>query len=148
MRKCSNQEKKLIFKHLEEKFGIDKKIFKGFELYMATRGRVFLGPKTIVKKLPIISLGFLILRFGHIKPTTNFFHMFGKHVKKNYLEVTREQAISYIRGEDLDLKEKNGLEGYVLVKYGQFPLGCGLVKEGKLKNMLPKAKRLNVKFLP
>ena len=82
---------------------------------------------------------------GTVKPSTNLLQMFGKLAKRNFLELSREDAIRFIRGEDLDSKE--GDDGYVILKHKGIPLGCGLLKEGHIKNMVPKAKRLDVEFI-
>jgi len=37
--------------------------------------------------------------------------------------------------------------GYVLVTYRDFPLGCGLLKGNHVRNMIPRSKLLNLEFL-
>jgi NOL1/NOP2/fmu family ribosome biogenesis protein len=73
--------------------------------------------------------------------------MFGKHAKKNFIELSKEDAVRFIRGEDMDTKPEGVEDGYVILKYEGVPLGCGLLKEGHIKNMVPKAKRLEVEFI-
>ena len=38
------------------------------------------------------------------------------------------KSIDYINGKDLEI---NSLKGYVLVRYNELPLGCGLIKDNK-----------------
>lgn len=151
IQKCSSKQKRLILEYFEKHFGIEKNVFKEFGFYAGQKGRIFLGPKNIIKKPSIVSLGILIARInGSIKPSTNLFHMFGTHVKKNFASLTKKHAVQYIHGDDLELSAaeiNEAEEGYILVKYLVFPLGCSLLKGNTIKNMLPKAKRLDVKFL-
>jgi NOL1/NOP2/fmu family ribosome biogenesis protein len=38
-------------------------------------------------------------------------------------------------------------DGYVLLVHRDQPLGCGLLRGDSIRNMLPKAKRLELKFI-
>ena len=189
-----------ILGDLEERFGLDKKIFEKFLFFEATKGRIF-----ITSKIPAEALGYYIQTLGQLfcrldastKPSTNMIQIFGKFATKNVLSLTKEQTKTIIEGFDLELafslesispnakdagmsrvsarhepalereiyktedsKHKteslpcpketncNGVtDGYVILKYKNFFLGCGLLKEGKLKNMIPKAKRIRVDLL-
>jgi len=145
IKKCSKNIKNAALKYLEERFGIPPDLFKGFEFYEGSRRRVFVGPKKIIKDA--ITTGIHIVRMGKpIKPSTIFFHLFGKYVTKNFVALTKEQAIKYVRGEDL-IVETDATDGYVLVRYKNYPLGCGLLSGNKLKNMIPNSKRIELKFI-
>ncbi len=134
-----------VLDYFEERFGIEKSNFDDYGLYMGSKGRVFLGPKKLIDKPPIIAPGILIARISQaIKPTSNFIHMFGHLAKRNVINVTRERAKDFAMGSDL---EAEGDDGYVIVSYEGKPLGCGLLKEGAIKNLLPKAKRQELKYL-
>jgi NOL1/NOP2/fmu family ribosome biogenesis protein len=151
IQKCSPQQKRLVLEYLEKRFGIEHHHFNKFEMYAGSKGRIFLGPKTTIYRPTPVSVGLLIARIGRsIKPSTNLLQLFGRYVKKNFVSLTKEQTLQYLRGEDLELSEfeiQKATEGYVLLVYFDFPLGCGLLKGNNIKNMLPKAKRLDVEFL-
>ena len=151
IQKESSKKKRMILEYFEGHFGIKPGILNSFGFYAGLKGRIFLGPKKAIDRPSIVSLGILIARInGSIKPSTNLFHMFGTHVKKNFVSLTKKHAVQYIHGDDLELSAaeiNEAEEGYILVKYLNFPLGCGLLKENRIKNMLPKAKRLDVKFI-
>ncbi len=141
--------KEKVFEYFEERFGISGKVFSGFRLYSDQKGRVILGPRTIPLD-KAISIGMQIAHMnGSIKPSTNFLQMFGRHATKNIVEITKEQAQKYIKGEDIEfhVPPKSASEGYVLLKYLEFPLACGLLKGNKVRNVLPKPRRSQVKFL-
>ncbi len=141
----------LVSGYLDERFGLGPEAFEGYGMYMASKGRVYLGPKALIERPKIVTLGLLIARVGGtVKPTTNLLQLFGKRVTKNRLVLSREQARSFARGEDVRLEagdEEGCAEGYVLIAYGGTPMGCGFLKGGVVKNMLPKAKRLELKYL-
>jgi hypothetical protein len=135
-----------VLKYFRERFGISESCFDDYGLYMGSRGRVYLGPKNLIDKPPIVAPGVLVARVSEaIKPTSNFLQMFGRRATSNIVEISREQAIAYARGDDLDAEP--GDDGYVIVSYGGQPLGCGMRKGTSIKNLLPKSKRQELKYL-
>lgn len=153
MRKERNENPRLsdVLEYLEKRFGLDRSIFAEHSFYIASKGRIYLGPKHAIGSPRIVTLGLLIARAdGSIKPTTNLLQIFGRSVTRNALNLEKGQAIAYAKGEDIKVDKTQHADvsdGYVLLKYGNHPLGCGLIKSGVIKNMLPKAKRLEIKFL-
>lgn len=143
---------KEVLEYLDSRFGLNKILFENFGLYLGTKGKIYLGPRHLVDKLKIVTLGIMIARADNgIKPTTNLFQIFGNYVTKNYVGLNREQTITYVKGEDMnlgaDVSLDNASDGYVLLKYNKIPLGCGFLKGKALRNMMPKAKRLGLKFI-
>jgi hypothetical protein len=143
MNKLNSKEKKQLLKILNERFGIEEDIFKDHQLYSTTKERIYLGPSYIPNELKIVSAGMLIFREN--KPTTNFFQLFGKYIKKNIVEINKEQALDFIEGKDIEYEGLN--QDYILVKYRDYYLGCGLLKENKIKNLVPKVKRLEIFYI-
>ena len=160
-----------VLKWIEDRFGIPRKLFSRFSLYSDQKGRVFLAPKNLAAEGIAVSVGMQIARiesrlkaehggksqshetevppsFFRLKPSTNLLQLFGRHAARNALSVAKEQAVAYAKGDDIKLSQKPAgvSDGYVLLKYLGCPLGCGLLKEGQIKNVLPKARRMNVKF--
>lgn len=140
-----------VFTYLEERFLLERDLFQNFTLYLASKGRIYLGPKNLVQHPRIATVGLLIARIsGTIKPTTNLLQLFGRSVKKNFIYLTKDNAKKYARGDDLFISPEemgDATAGYVLLRYLDFSLGCGLLKDNKIKNMLPKAKRLELQHL-
>jgi len=149
--KCSPQDQRQVLDYLEKRFGMKRHLFEDFSFYAASKGRIFLGPKILINKPPPVTTGILIARMSRsIKPTTIFFQLIGKYAKKSVIKLTKENALRFIRGENLDLSVDEILDvsgGYILVTYLGFPLGCGLLKGNYVKNMIPKPKRLDLEFL-
>lgn len=135
-----------VLEYFMERFGIDPSNFDDYGLYMGSRGRVFLGPKKLIDKPPVVAPGILVARVSEtIKPTSNFIQLFGRLASRNVVRLNREQARNFAMGSDLDVPP--GSDGYVIVSYGKEPLGCGLLKGREIKNLLPKAKRQELKYL-
>lgn len=63
----------------------------------------------------------------------------GKLAKKNVLELKDDDAIRWLKGEDVEVDE---VDGYWIVKWGRYFLGCGKVSKGILKNYVPKDRRI------
>ena len=149
--------KDAILKYFEDRFGI--KVSPGFKLYTDQKGRVFLGPHLSFEP---VSVGMQIATIegaDRIRPSTSFLQLFGKHATKNYISLTKEQTQAYAKGDDLSLNQEqasHARDGYVLLKYLEYPLGCGLLKTEKegskgrilsIRNVLPKARRMRMDFL-
>jgi len=139
-----------IMDYLNTRFGLEPELFSEYTFYLGSKGRVFLGPRASMNNLRIATVGLLVARVnGAIKPTTNLLQIFGNQVKSNVVTLEKKNALAFIKGSDVvPSTEEIGLatDGYVLLRYLHFSLGCGLLRDGKIKNMLPKAKRLEVKF--
>jgi len=145
-------EKNQIFSYLKERFGLSRKIFDRIEFFERSKGRVFAvskGASDHLNSVKPVTAGLLFARVhGSVKPTSNIIQLFGSKATKNILSLEKEQAKQFIQGFDLDVSDFQGCtDGYVIVKYNDFPLGVGLLKSSTIKNMLNKAKRINVEIL-
>ncbi|MDD5172354.1 MAG: hypothetical protein PHF60_04950 [Candidatus ainarchaeum sp.] len=145
------ETKGMVLDYLEERFGLSPETFKGFGLYMASKGRIYLGPVRAIGSPRIVCLGITIARLsGTVKPSTNLIQLFGRQMSRNIIRLEKEEAMAYARGDDLRLAPERLdriTPGYVALNYLDVPLGCGMLKDGSIRNMLPKAKRLELKFI-
>ncbi len=136
-----------IIKEMNQRFGIDKKYFKEFS-FIKRSNKIWIVSKDVLEKnltkLKIETVGILFGRYfkkqAKFKPTTNALQIFGKHATKNIVSLSKNEGKRYINGYDIE-KELNIENGYVIVKYKRSVLGCGLYKDGFLKNQIPKSKR-------
>lgn len=148
---CASVDKTLTLEYLQRRFGLAADLLDGFTFYASANGRIILGPQEIDPVLSPDTAGLLIARIGNsVKPSTNLLQLIGGRATRGCVTLSREQAVRYIKGLDLEVTAVeigDTTEGYVLLKYLSFPLGCGLLQGTHIKNMLPKAKRLDVKFL-
>lgn len=140
-------DKKEILDYFKREFGIKREIFENYA-FLSSGKKIWMVKneslekiKDNLEKINVQSIGIAIARVGKVvKPTSNFLQIFGKYAKKKTIELSEKEALDYIKGLDIkkDCKEK----GYVIVKFGEDILGCGLVKEGWIKNQIPKARRI------
>lgn len=146
-----HETKSMVLGYLEERFGLAPETFRGFGLYLASKGRVYLGPERAIGEPRVVSVGITIARLsGTVKPSTNLIQLFGRQMNRNIIQLEKEEAMAYAKGDDLTLPaERLGhvTPGYVALSYLDAPLGCGMLKDGVIRNMLPKAKRLELKFI-
>ncbi|NYZ74274.1 hypothetical protein H0O00_03965 [Candidatus Micrarchaeota archaeon] len=145
------ETRSMVLDYLEERFGLAPETFRGFGLYLASKGRVYLGPERAIGEPRVVSVGITIARLsGTVKPSTNLIQLFGRQMTRNVIPLEKEEAVSYAKGEDIRLPAErlsHVTEGYVSLGYADVPLGCGMLKDGSIRNMLPKAKRLGLKFI-
>ena len=148
---CPAKEKEEVIAYFKDRFGIEDSAFAGYSFYDGGKGRIYLGPLQIPARPPAVCAGLTIARMDEaVKPTTNILQLWGDRIKKNFVSVGKEKALKFMNGEDITVsgnEVEHATDGYVVIRYLDFSLGCGLLKVGKIKNMLPKVKRLVVKHL-
>ena len=140
-----------ILEFLEKRFGIEHSAFAGLEFMDNGKGRIFamsrqaaifaLGNNIMSTSLPFMRLG------GSPKPTSAMIQFFGHLANTCIIELDKRKAKDFAAGFDIDVESHGCSDGYVILKYEGFPLGCGLLRGSGIKNMLPKAKRMAVEFL-
>lgn len=62
---------------------------------------------------------------------------------ENKMSVSRDDAKKFISGMDI----KCGSDGLFAVEYQGATIGKGVCRNGTMKNMVPKAKRMGIEFL-
>ncbi len=151
MKNKPNFSKENLLSYFEERFGIKRNHFSSFEFYEGEKGRICIGPRSILPSISIHLVGISLARTdSSIKPSSNSIQLLGKYATKNTLLVTKKQALSFLKGEDITIEknyQKGISDGAVIVIYSNIVLGCGLLKEGSIKSTLQKAKRTEVMFL-
>lgn len=144
---CGEEMKNRILEYLEERFGLEAAVFADYELYETGGHRVVLGPPVDLD-IAVDSAGIHIARVQNsVKPTTNLFQLFGRHVTGNVVRLTREHLPQYCAGKDIELSTEEisgATRGFVMVAWGDLPLGCGFLRANTLESQVPKANRLNL----
>jgi len=134
-----------VISYLHQRFGIEPEIFKDYRVIVS--GDVWITTKE-ADTLPIktwkrkgIRLA-RILKKG-IKFTTAGMQIFGKYATKNVVYLKKEEeAIRFLKGLDLLYNGEGAEEGQVIVRFGDDILGSALLRNGKLKNQIPKGRRM------
>jgi hypothetical protein len=141
-----------MLEYLENRFGIEPGTFTGFELMDNGKGRIFALSKATAEfcaRNNIMSTSLPFMRLdGAAKPTSAMLQVFGRHAQRNVLAISRSKAKEFMEGFDLLVESGSHScsDGYVIITYDGFPLGCGLLRGNDIKNMLPKAKRMSVEL--
>jgi NOL1/NOP2/fmu family ribosome biogenesis protein len=137
----SKAERDEILSYYRERFGIPDKVFTGFSflkegkmIWVVSDSK---GLEEILDRLKIMSAGVPLLRLlERWKPTTVGLQVFGGLATKNVVS---------LEDETLDLFLKDGAVhknfpveyGYVIVKWKNGVLGCGLYGKEGLKSQIP-----------
>jgi len=112
---------------------------------MNTQNKIFLVNREVfnlnLEKLRINSIG---LYFGELKNnelrlSIEGSQLVGFKAKKNVVELTKEQAMQWLKGQDIEIKGQ--YKGFVILKHENDFLGTGKYKDGKVFNYVPKARR-------
>ena len=144
MKTCTEKQRKELESYFEEHFGISPSVFDGWSWYEGDKGRIFLGPAG-VPAVRIAGIGLPACRIGRtIKPSAAILQLLGSHISENALSLTTNDARHYINGESLTVRAN---EGVAAVFYRSVCLGSGTVRQGMLKPLLPKARRMHVELL-
>jgi NOL1/NOP2/fmu family ribosome biogenesis protein len=117
--------------------------------YQSTKNDLFVVSKDIVKidarMLNINSVGLYLgeIKHGELRLSIEGSQLIGPHAAKNIVELNEKELRQWLRGEDL-VKDVSAT-GFVIMKSSEDFVGCGKVKEGRILNFVPKARRLLVK---
>lgn len=135
-----------VLAYFETRFGLPRSLFSPFVLLAGEGGRVYLGPRSFPDLRDTVHVGLPAARIGRtIKPSSQLIQLIGRHATKNVVQLTKHEAAAYLLGDDLPSRG-NAADGHVILMFGGMALGCGLLRDGIIKNRLPKGKRLAVKF--
>jgi NOL1/NOP2/fmu family ribosome biogenesis protein len=130
----------------DQRFAIPPETFEGYTFWEKGKGKVWILDGEIASPVRIEALGtkFLRTRQEHWKPTTNAVQRFGRPATKNVIELTREQARRFVRGETQE-PDWDGDWGYLVVSHelagDSEPLGVGLYVHGELQSPVPKGRQ-------
>jgi NOL1/NOP2/fmu family ribosome biogenesis protein len=145
-----NTKKKKLVKQLNEQLGISKipylLIKSGKDKVRAFSGSLskeeineieneirieLIGSRIINTNKDDIRISFDAISLPEVKSQIN----------KNVIKINDEQAESWMKGEDLEMEVKTKAR-YIAIKHKNDILGLGRVQEGKIKNYVPKERRV------
>lgn len=135
-----------FLKFLKERFGIPEPAFEGLQivevgdLWVATPEAAQFRSRYVKRR------GIRLARVHKkgYKLTTAAMQLFGRYATRNRIELSEEDLPRFLRGEDLRLETvPEGVEpGQVIVTYRGDVIGSGLLQGNKLKNQIPKGRRI------
>lgn len=119
-------------------YGIPEDVLRSYN-YLFSSNRVYIYSGKILSDKRVVA-GLPVCRFGRtLKPTTVGVQFFGKFITRKTVELDKENAEKFIKGYDLDLSADRG---FVVLKYKKDVLGVGFSDGHKIRNNLPKQKRI------
>ncbi len=148
IKRLKSKEREEIINTLKEIYGINPEFFKNktFLYSDKKKEKLWLCSGNIVdfdlNGLKVDAIGMLFLRNTRFpKLTTNAVQLLRKEITKNIIEVNEEEAYNLIRGIDVK-KEINPEHTTFVLKHKNDYLGMGMYKDGKIKSLIPKARRI------
>ena len=139
----------LLFEYCENRFGINKNTFSGYQLYEGSKNKIYLAKELVELRFNPESSGLCIFRIDKTpKPTTNFLQLFGPKISKNYLDIDYINLLEYCKGNDIKVdNELHNLEpGFVAIRFKNIVIGCAHWNEKAMKNQLPKSRRCKINY--
>ena len=148
MKVLSSSEKKQILEKLKQEFGIENLPFLLIK-FGKERVRAFSGSlsRDELQKLDhetrIESAGIYLLHdYGdEIRLSLDALHLLKHEIKKNIVELTKQQAEDWFKGQDIFLEEER-TKGFKALKFGEDFIGCGKSIGKIIKNYMPKERRI------
>jgi NOL1/NOP2/fmu family ribosome biogenesis protein len=140
-----SKEIKQIRDILKQQWGYEEKL--DYDFLMNSDGDIFLINKDIEKlefeKLRVNSVGlyFAEQKNGELRLSIEGSQIIGLGAKKNFFEISSEQAVGYIKGEDIDTESKE--RGFLIIRNKKDFFGCSRIKNGRLLNFYPKPRRIH-----
>ncbi len=129
----------MIEELLRKQFGIEKLDFK---LALRGKNRIY-AYRDCFEDIDAFHTG---IYFGKVEKdgirlSIEGCYLLKDQIKRNVIEVSYDEMIRWLRGEDLEKDAK----GYVVLKWKDYLLGCGKGVKGRIINFVPKERRLRVK---
>jgi NOL1/NOP2/fmu family ribosome biogenesis protein len=137
---ASEDERRLLFSYLEERFGIHENAFADFELF-SRRKSWWLFRKTADVNLPVrlkvtqVGLRAFDKVGKYLKPANRLMQLFGHHARRGVYRITDDEFEKLLRGEPLEV-EKPMEEGFVILSLREQVLGVGLLMQGTITSRI------------
>ncbi len=149
---CPPDIQQRVIAYLHERFGLDPSLWEPYRFYYSSRSRIHLGPHHTIANPTPDSAGCLIARVQRtVKPSSALLQLFGHHVTREIVDLTKDQTRRYISGESITVDPAQTTTcrlGFVMLRYDNMPLACGLLRDHNLiENQLPRASWCHVDSL-
>ncbi len=141
----NKKEIKPILQKLEEQFGFTQEL--QYVFFKNNKHKVMIINKELahidMEKIRINNFGVYmgeIMDSREVRLSIEGSQIIGPFATKNVVEVDFETAKRWMYGQDIE--GVFDATGFVIVKYGDYFIGCGRYKEGKISNHVPKNRRI------
>ncbi|MEK6848176.1 MAG: tRNA pseudouridine(55) synthase TruB [Nanoarchaeota archaeon] len=150
MKIISKKEKERILNKLKEDYGIGQ--ING-TLLETGKGkiRLFTGNlaqeevNRIIFNIRTEMIGIYLAKKDENETRISFdsLSLFRNEVSKSVIEISDEDAKIWGNGEEIGTDAQNKNNGFVIIRNNGNLLGCGKIKDGQIKNFVPKERRTN-----
>lgn len=144
LRALNTREVKQIHQIMKNQWGPPPK-FKLDFAFLKGENKIFIINRDIGKidfhKLKINSMGLYLgeLKKDQLILSIEGSQLIGPKSQKNIVEVNKTQLKEWLKGEQIEATGK----GFVIVKHKKDYFGCGKIIENKIRNYVPKTRRLS-----
>jgi len=73
-----------------------------------------------------------------VKPTTRLVQVFGRKASKSTWNLEEVELRALVRDGIVDFPERGFEDGYLILRFGEYVLGLGLLIRGRLKSQIPR----------
>lgn len=143
----NSKDRKLILKDLTSMYGVGELpdvIFFCFnkkeKVYIATREIFEINREDL--RINTFGMYYGTIMKDGFRPSLEGLHMMQDNIKKNILELDKEQFKAWITGSDLDVENEANENTYLILKYDNDFVGVGKLKNTSILNYLPKSRKL------
>lgn len=141
---------KFYREYIKNQWGAD--FDEDFVFLYSNKDRIYLADKGVglvdwsKMRINTVGLYFGEMHKGVLRLSIEGSQLVGPLAAKNIAVIPDDMVLPWFRGNDIPFEGEG--TGFVLVKNKNDFLGCGHLKEGKILNFVPKARRLTVADLP
>lgn len=138
----NSKEKKELFHQLKEQFGATKQLDALFfensqdKIFMLSKDFASIDPQGL--RINNSGMYFAKKEREGLRLSMEGAQLLDIH--KPIIPINKAQAELWMKGDDVPLL---GNQGFVILKEGKDVLGCGMLKNDVLRNMVPKERRLH-----
>ena len=143
----NKKEIKKILSKVKVQWGAELDVDYGFLL--SPKNKIYIVGREMseidLAKLRVNNLGIYfgeMTKHSDLRLSIEGSQIVGVQAKKNVLELDKEQARAWFRGQDVDYEGNS--EGFVILKHEKDFIGCGKHTKDKILNYVPKARRVEL----
>ncbi len=129
-----------------ERFGISPELFRGYSFF-ESRKSIWMCSATMnpailcLKRIEYPGIRIIRKLNRHIfKPTTYALQLIAYKATKNTIVLDRDETLQLLTHGRIEIKVDAVQDGYVIIRYNEDILGCGLYRRGVLKSQFPKGR--------
>jgi NOL1/NOP2/fmu family ribosome biogenesis protein len=146
----TGRESRDFLEKVEKQWGAAPEL--DFAFLQTQKEKIYMISKSLgeidASKLRIDTLGlyFAELKHNELRLSIEGSQLVGPSATKNVVELDKDEFEQWLKGNDV-VKQAD-VEGFVLIKHGNYFAGTGKYRDGVILNFVPKARRLMVSELP